>query len=103
MTKSRTARIGVAIAIGLLVTAALAWAAKLAHGEGAGSISRVLFWQNTLLQSLVPPNNIGTPAQPAYEATPLNIAAYWASYPLGAFVYAVVAYALLSAKWRHDT
>ena len=96
--KRRYRHILLAIEIGALVTAASAALAYFAHEAGAASISRALYWPNTLLQSLVPLHNIGSPEQPVYEATPLNFVAFLASFPVSVLVYSVVAYILLS-RW----
>src|SRR6266851_5654794 len=65
--KRRYRHILLAIEIGALVTAASAALAYFAHEAGAASISRALYWPNTLLQSLVSLHNIGSPEQPLYE------------------------------------
>jgi hypothetical protein len=62
--------------------------------------SRALFWQNTLLQSLIPPLNIGTAEHPVYEGTPLNILAFFASIPLGIAIYSTAAYFLIRPTRR---
>ena len=98
MKNSKGLRLVVAMVIGVAITAILAVGAKVAHEQGAKSLARVLFWQNTMLQSLVPVHNIATPDRPVYEGTPVNYAAYLASYPLGVLVYAVVAFAALSRR-----
>jgi hypothetical protein len=90
----------VALAIGVIVAAVLAWGAQFAHR--AHSAAYLLFWQNTLLQSVVPLHNIGTPERPIYEGTPLNILAYLASYPLGAVVYAAAVYAVLCRRTKQS-
>jgi len=97
--KSQTARVLWALAIGLLLTAGLATTAYLLHIAGAERIARGLFWQNTLLQSLVPMYNIGTPERPIYEGTALNYLAYLASFPMGFVVYSILGYIGLS-RWR---
>ena len=99
---SRTARLAVAVGIGIALTAGLAFAAALAHDAGASSASAVLFWQNSLLQALVPMPNIGTPDRPLYEGTPLNYLAFLASFPVGVIIYTVVAFAVLSRVSQHD-
>lgn len=97
--KSRTTQAILAVVIGLLLTVGCAAIAYLAHGVGAELTARVFFWQNTVLQSFIPPLNIGTPERPIYEGTALNILAYFASFPVGAGVYSVIAYITLS-RWR---
>jgi len=98
--KRRYRHILLAIEIGALVTAASAALAYFAHEAGAASISRALYWPNTLLQSLVSLHNIGSPEQPLYEATPLNFVAFLASFPVSVLMYSVVAYVVLSTRGR---
>lgn len=62
--------------------------------------SRVLMWQNSLLQSMTPQVNIGTPEHPIYEGTPLNVLALVASVPLGFLIYGLIAYFTLKAIRR---
>ena len=88
----RSATALLALGIGLLLTVGLTVAAQLSHQAGGEVWTRILSWPNTLLQSFVPCNNIGTSAHPFCEGTPLNLLAYWASYPFSIFVYSVVAY-----------
>ncbi|MGH7182641.1 MAG: hypothetical protein ACREJN_11775 [Nitrospiraceae bacterium] len=70
-----------ATGIGLVLTAGFAGAAYLLHAAGAEGAARAALWQNTLLQSLVPLNNIGTPERPFYEGTPLNYVMFIAAFP----------------------
>jgi hypothetical protein len=100
---SRLSLFASALGIGVVLTSALAVGAFMAHKAGAETIARVLFWPNTLLQELVPPHNVGTPAQPLYEGTPLNFLAFLASFPLGLLAYSVVAYVGLAKRARHET
>ena len=79
---------------GTALAAITSLAASAAFDAGAEGLSRVLFWPNTLLQLAVPCNNIGTPAQPMCEGSPLNVLAYFISFPL-----AVVAYSAFSFWW----
>ena len=88
----RSIQILFAIAIGLLVTAITAFAASALSSESAREI---LFWPNTLLQSLVPAPNVGTPDHPVYEGTPLNSLAFLVSFPFAVIVYGAVAYVFL--------
>ena len=98
--KSRTTRGLLATGIGLVLTVGLAGTAYLLHAAGAEGAARAALWQNTLLQSLVPLNNIGTPEKPIYEGTPLNYVAFIASFPLGFIVYSVISYVVLSRGMR---
>jgi hypothetical protein len=68
-----------ALVIGIAATLVLTVAASFSHSAGAELAARVLSWPNTLLQSLVPPHNIGTVESPFYEGMPLNVLAYFAS------------------------
>lgn len=85
--KRRYRSILLALGIGALATAASATFSYFAHEAGAGSVSRALFWPNTLLQSLVPLHNIGTPEHRIYEGTPLNMIAFLASFPVSVLAY----------------
>jgi hypothetical protein len=96
--KPRPRRILLATAIGVLITACAAVTAHFAATAGASFLASVLRWPNTLLQAIVPLHNIGTLEQPFYEATPLNLLAFMASFPLAAVLYSVVSYAILSIR-----
>jgi len=67
----------------------LAFVAANANLDG---LAKILFWQNSLLQSLAPLGNIGTAEHPVYEGTPLNFLAFLASIPVGIIVYSLFAY-----------
>jgi hypothetical protein len=88
----RWIRILLAIVIGVFVTIVTAAVALALSSESA---REVLFWQNTVLQSLVPASNIGTPDHPLYEGTPLNFLAFVVSFPFAVVVYGAVAYVFL--------
>jgi len=103
MAKQLALKVIAALAIGVTVMAVTAYAASFAYKHDAPTISRVLFWPNTVLQSAVPPHNIGTAERPFYEATPFNILAHLASYPFGAVAYAVAAYLMLFRRKGHMT
>ena len=90
-----------ALGIGILLTALSAALAYFASRAGAQLISEILFWPNTLMQSLVPLHNIGTTAHPLYEGTPLNIAAFFVSFPLAVLVYGTAAYIFLRRRQRY--
>jgi hypothetical protein len=90
-----------AFGIGVLFTALTAALSYFASQAGAELISEILFWPNTLMQSLVPLHNIGTTAHPLYEGTPLNIAAFFVSFPLAIFVYGTPAYIFLRRRQRY--
>ena len=88
------------IAIGIVVTLILLASAFGFDAIGYPQVSRIVFWQNDLLQSLVPLHNIGTEEQPVYEGTPLNYLAFLASIPFGFVVYGLGAYGLLKIKHK---
>jgi hypothetical protein len=90
-----TRRVLVAIGIGVLVTAATAVSSFVLWNRGFDVVGQFVFWPNTLLQTLLPAPNIGTPNHPIYEATPLNGLAFVASFPLAVASYGLVAYAFL--------
>src|SRR5438034_8669481 len=91
-----------AFGIGVLITAITATVAFVPNWDSAESVREAIFWPNTLLQNLVPVvyglPNIGTPDHPLYEGTPVNILAFFISFPLAIFVYSIVAYIFL--RWR---
>jgi hypothetical protein len=89
-------RVMLAIAIGILVTAALVALSFFADSHGFTSLARGLFWQNSLLQSFAPLGNVGTAAHPIHEGSPLNFLAFLASIPIGVIFYSLVAYVALS-------
>lgn len=97
--KTRMFTFLLSLAIGIAVTAVLTAAASFCFDVGAELATRFLSWPNTLLQSLVPPLNIGTAEKAFYEGTPLNILAYLASLPLSVSVYSAVAYVFLRKRW----
>jgi hypothetical protein len=88
-------RITLAVAIGALTTLLLMGLAFALSLYGYDALSRVLFWQNYMLQSLVPAVNVGTSLHPIYEGSPLNLIALAASIPLGIAIYGVVAFVLM--------
>jgi len=90
--RRRWVRILLAIAIGVLVTAVTAAAASAFRSDSAREL---VFWPNTLLQSLVLAPNIGTADHPIYEGTPLNLLAFIASFPFAIVVYSAIAYVFL--------
>jgi len=84
------------VALTLLLLACACAADSTGHPDLAGAI----FWQNGLMQSAVPLNNIGAVQAPVYEGTPLNLVAFFASIPLGFIIYGVAAYAALRVLRR---
>ena len=89
-------RIMLAIAFGILTTAALIALSFVADSYGFTSLASGLFWQNSLLQSFAPLGNVGTLAHPFHEGSPLNFLAFLASIPVGVIFYSLVAYVALS-------
>jgi hypothetical protein len=92
-----------AIGVGVLLTAVLTGAAYYSYAAGARDVSRVLLWPNSLLQGLVPCNNIGTLERPMCEGAPLNVLAYGASVPLSVAVYAAIAYVFIRRRTIRGT
>jgi hypothetical protein len=88
----RSVRILLAFAIGVFVTATTAAVASALQSEPAREI---IFWPNTALQYLVPAPNMGTADHPLYEGTPLNLIAFFVSFPFAVIVYGAVAYVFL--------
>jgi hypothetical protein len=88
-----------ALGLGALLTVVFTASAKAAYESGAEFVARFLLWPNTLLQSLIPCLNIGTPEEPFCEGTPLHLLAFGASELLSVAVYASIAYVLIR---RHN-
>ena len=90
-----------AFGVGILFTALTAAVSYFASQAGAELVSEILFWPNTLTQSLVPLHNIGIAAHPLFEGTPLNIAAFFVSLPLAVLLYGTAAYIFLR-RWQRN-
>jgi hypothetical protein len=90
-----------ALGFGVLVTALTAALSYFASQAGGELVGEILFWPNTLMQSLIPLHNIGTTAHPLYEGTPLNIAAFFVSFPLAILVYGTAIYIFLRRRQRY--
>jgi len=75
-----------ALGIGTLVTTMTTALSYFAFQAGAHLVSEILFWPNTLMQSLVPLHNIGTSEHP------------FVSFPLGILVYSAVAYVFVRRR-----
>jgi len=90
--------IPLALGIGTLVTAVTATLSHFAFQAGAELVSEILFWPNTLMQSLVPLHNIGTPEHPFSEGTPVNIGAFFVSFRLSILLYSAVAYVFIRRR-----
>ncbi|PTR34386.1 hypothetical protein C8J98_102574 [Luteibacter sp. OK325] len=88
-------RILLAAVIGVTVTLGLIALSFAADDAGHEALSNVLFWQNWVLQALVPAPNIGSAENPFAEGTPLTFIAWFASVPLGFIIYGVAAFVLM--------
>jgi hypothetical protein len=88
-------RIMLAMLIGVTVTLLLIASSFAADDAGHETLSNVLFWQNWLLQALVPAPDIGAAEHPFAEGTPLTFIAWFASVPLGFVIYGVAAFAIM--------
>jgi len=93
-------RMWVAVAIGIFITLILLALAYVASSAGMKTLAQVLFWQNSVLQELIPSHNIGTLENPVYEGTPLNFLAFACSIPFGFMIYGIIAYIMLSYRKR---
>ena len=93
-------RVLLAILVGFIATASFFGLAVVAGSADLDGLAKVLFWQNSLLQTLVPLGNIGTIEHPVYEGTPLNFLAFFASIPIGIVVYSFLAYWALDRSRR---
>ena len=91
-------RVLLSIAFGIAFTAISALAANVAFDSNAESLSRGLFWPNSLLQLALPCNNIGSSSQPVCEGTPLNFLAYLVSFPLAVLIYSTLCFWWLRAR-----
>jgi hypothetical protein len=74
--------------------------ALVAHEHGLTTATRFLDWPNGVLQSLVPCNPVGAPEKPLCEGSSLNLLAYFASWPVGATIYSIVAYIFFKRRWH---
>jgi hypothetical protein len=64
--------------------------------KNSNAFARFVLWPAVLLAGLVPRHNIGTPANPFYEGTPVHMAALTLGIMLCAILYSAIAYALLA-------
>jgi hypothetical protein len=95
-------RVLLAAVIGVAVTLLLIAASFAADDAGHETLSNVLFWQNWLLQALVPAQNIGPAENPFARGMPLAFVAWFASVPLGFVIYGGAAFAVIRRlKKRH--
>lgn len=88
-------RVLLAAVIGVAITLLLIAASFAADDAGHEALSNLLFWQNWLLQALVPAPNIGSAGNPFAEGLPLAFVAWFASVPLGFLIYGVAAFAII--------
>jgi hypothetical protein len=58
----------------------------------------ILLWQVGLLVTALPPHNIGTPEQPFYEGTPVQLIAIPLGILIGVPIYAFLSFLLWLAK-----
>jgi len=93
-------RLLLATLLGVITTAALIGLAVVAYNADLDGLAKVLFWQNSLLQTLAPLGNVGTAERPIHEGTPLNFLAFLASIPIGVVVYGSLAYWALNRSRR---
>ena len=91
-------RIWLSAAVGILITLILLALAYVSSKAGMNSLAQTIFWQNSLLQKLVPLHNIGTIERPVYEGTPINFIVFICSIPFGFLIYGGIAYAILRHK-----
>ena len=87
-----------AVMLGLALAIALFVFSGVALYFGFGKWARIIEWQASLFQSLVPAHNIGTVDQPVYEGTPVQLVAWYVGVILSAPLYIVVVYAALLLK-----
>lgn len=88
-------RILLAAFIGVAVTLLLIALSFTADDAGHEALSNALFWQNSLLQSLVPAPHGEAVGNPFANGLPLPFVVWFASVPLGFAFYGVVAFAII--------
>ncbi|MET0937353.1 MAG: hypothetical protein ABWX83_15265 [Luteibacter sp.] len=94
MSRAPIKRILWSFAIGVVVTLGMIWLSFAADDAGHQTLSDALYWQNWVLQSLLPTPDIGTLEHPFREGIPLTFVAWFASIPLGVLVYGLAAFFL---------
>jgi hypothetical protein len=92
---SMVKRILLAAVIGVAVTLLLIALSFAADDAGHDALSNALFWQNWLLQALLPAPAVGSSPNPFAERMPLAFIAWFASVPLGFNIYGVAAFAVI--------
>lgn len=93
---SKAKLVGQAVLLGITAALVLFGLSYVAASFEFKRLSYILYWQGWGLQSMVPSPNIGTLERPLYEATPVHLAAFLAGLPLGAFIYSIAAFYVLS-------
>jgi hypothetical protein len=88
----------ISAAIGVVITLCLLGLGNYLYELGLERFGYFVYWPNALLQSLIPLHNIGTAKKPMYEGTPINIAAFFLSVPLGTLAHYTLVFWFLS--WR---
>jgi hypothetical protein len=93
-------RVLIAAAVGMATTMVLIAASFSADDAGYDTLSQSLFWQNWVLQSILPTPSIESMQHPFDHGMPLPFIAWFASIPVGFVVYGVVAFIVIG-KIRH--
>ena len=89
-----------ALAIGTLVTFSSFGASWAASTTSLLWFAHFLYWQGWWLQTFLPCLNVGSPANPICEGTPLNLVVFVLGLPFGVILYSLVAYVALSIRQR---
>lgn len=92
--KNDSSPFGLALVIGVALTLTL-FGLGFVFAEDRLDLSLALYWQASLMQSLIPCIEVGTPPQPLCENVPMNASVFWAGIPVGVFIYTAVAYVVL--------
>jgi hypothetical protein len=95
-------RVLLAALIGVAITLLLIAASFAADDAGHEALSNLLFWQNWLLQALLPAPAVGSSPNPFAGRMPLTFIAWFASVPLGFIIYGVAAFSVIRRvdRWR---
>jgi hypothetical protein len=88
-------RILLAAVIGVAVTLLLIALSFTADDAGHEALSNALFWQNSLLQSLVPAPHGEAAENPFANGLPLPFVVWFASVPFGFVIYGTAAFAII--------
>lgn len=94
-----------ALGIGIATTILLTLASYVADKVGLPSLSNLLSWPNSLLQTTAPCFPVATDraGRTICEGTPLNFVAFMASFPLSIAAYSAIAYFILRRRARRGT